>query len=177
MSLSPRKKSDHNLSANQFQEKLHTWLRDQGLLSELKSHLRMQMVTALQDGSPSINRQFSISPKIQALTVLIADFFLQQGYNFSLSVLTTEVPFIGQMFSHLSQSSVREGLENGRLLAERFSARDVEDILETLGMPPGSTMHAEILSLYNDTENKDSLLVCIIRSLTFLNSEKSNICT
>ncbi|XP_067000359.2 centriole and centriolar satellite protein ofd1 isoform X2 [Anabrus simplex] len=168
-SLSPNGHSE--LSAEEFQKKLLDWFEDRGILSELRSHLRHQMVAALKDtklGTQTMgNFRQAGSPKLQAINLLVAEFLLQQEYHYTLSVFTSEVPLLRNLpeFTAPLQSSVK-GLSTsfGNKGYPRFQQRDVHDILEAVGLSPNSEEGAVAYRLYENSR-EEPLLNCIIRCL------------
>lgn len=152
------------LSAEEFQRKLYAWFEDRGLLSDLRAHMRMQMIGALKDttlGKPSTSQ--AISPKVQAINLLIAEFLLHQDCHYSLSIFSAEVPSINVLpdfSSHVINGS-KPNVESFKKW--RFAEKDMWDILETLGFVKNSDEATEIVSRYYDKNIDEPLLTCIIR--------------
>lgn len=166
LNLPTKQSSEQELSAHEFQESLYNLLQDQELLSELRDHLQTKMSNTSQDKA-AVNRrnqQLPTSPKVQALSILIADFLLQMGFKYTLSVFANEVPQIGQVSKHFTQSAIKKTIDSGY----KFSHQAVENILESLGYNRDSEMAFQALSQYNSSgiTNKVSepLLLCIIRA-------------
>lgn len=144
------------LSAEEFHRKLYEFFEDRGLLSDLKSHLRTKMINALKETPIGRNEcKQSMSPKMQAINLLLAEFMIQQNCFYSLSVFSTEVP-LANILPELNNNLVKMP-GNGW----RFQNKDAFDILETLGFEKDT----EILNSYFNLENNDSLLVCILKVL------------
>ncbi|KAF2899770.1 hypothetical protein ILUMI_06417 [Ignelater luminosus] len=161
------------MSAAEFQRRLYAWFEDRGLLSELRAHLRKQMIGVLKDTAigrtVSAQAKQTISPKLQALNLLIAEFLLQQDYHYSLSVFSTEVPLIsvlpefpGLTVNYCSSTNNRNEVSTKKW---QFSEKDAWDILETLGVHRDTREGQNIFIAYYNNESREPLLTCIIRML------------
>lgn len=167
------------LSAEEFQRQLYAYFEERGLLSELRAHLRMQMIGALKD--TAIGRAVAsqvkqaTSPKLQAINLLIAEFMLHQEYHYSLCVFSTEVPLIN-IFPEVSSGVIRNSCEkNADPKKWRFSHKDFLDILETLGINQNTHECLDISTRYY-ANSDESLLSCIVRTLHLLNNiKKANV--
>lgn len=161
--LNPEDQQRNELSAEEFQRRLYAWFEDRGLLSDLRAHMRMQMINALKDsalGTIGQTKQ-SISPKIQAINLLIAEFLLRQDCHYSLSVFSAEMPSINVLPELPSCVANKYPTESSAQW--RFAENDMWDILETLGVARNSDEGTEIVNRYYDSSNEDSLLTCLMR--------------
>lgn len=151
------------LSSEEFQRQLYSWFEDRGLLSELRAHLRMQMINILKNtsvGKPCITQ--TVSPKLQALNMLIGEFFLHQEYHYSLCVFTTEVP-LANVFPDITHCAFNKNtLINNEKKLWKFSEKDMWDLLETLGIMKDSKEGNSIANLYF-ANNEESLLSSLMR--------------
>lgn len=146
--------SVEQLSSEDFHRKLYEFFEDRGLVTDLRSHLRTKMINVLKEtpiGRSDCKR--SMSPKMQAINLLLAEFLIQQNCFYSLSVFSTEVP-LANILPELTNNFVRKP-EAGW----KFEEKDASDILETLGFD------ATILNSYFDQQNTESLLCCILKAL------------
>lgn len=160
------------LSPQEFQRQLYSWFEDRGLLAELRAHLRLQMINIIK--STGIGRNTvkqGISPKLQALNMLIAEFFLHQEYHYSLCVFTTEVP-LANIFPDMPNSIIRKKSSTEvKLMKWRFTEKDMWDLLETLGIKENSEEGDYIKKLYYNTDD-ESLLTSLIRMLYKMKLDK-----
>lgn len=140
--------------------------QDRGLISELRSHLRRQMIAALRNTSldPGRFRPSSVSPKLQALNLLVAEFLLQNNYHYTLSVFSSEVPLLANV-PEFSASICASGIKTELSEPPRFQRSDVRDILQTLGVIPDSQEGQKIFNLYHDSAAREPLLKCILNVL------------
>ncbi|XP_017785073.1 PREDICTED: uncharacterized protein LOC108568469 [Nicrophorus vespilloides] len=125
-----------------FHRFLYDYFEDKGILTDLIAHLRTQMIKILNTslGTVITNKHKEISPKSQALNLLIAEYMLQKQYHYALSVFTTEVP-LGQIFPTI----------NDEIMEYRFPENDMWDILETLVIIKNSEKGKTISNNYTST--------------------------
>lgn len=158
------------LSSEEFHRKLYEFFEDRGLQSDLRSYLRTKMINVLKEtpiGRSDCKK--SMSPKMQAVNLLVAEFLMQQNCFYSLSVFSTEVP-LANILPELNNNFVRKP-ESGW----KFERKEAFEILETLGFEKDG----EILENYYGVDNKESLLCCILKtfpqylkSVTFMEKEE-----
>lgn len=148
------------LSTEEFQHSLFEYFEEKGILSNLRAHLRSQMVNVLQEtclGKAIISKKPEISPKLQAQNLLIAEYLLQRNYHYTLSVLSSEVP-LNNVFP-----SKPIDCQN-KSPAFRFAKNDLSDILEAIGFNRQPEL-ADMLLLNYKSNDKESLLTCILQSV------------
>lgn len=133
------------LSAEDFQRSLFAWFEERGLLAELRAHLRVQMIGALRGSSPGLASR-TVSPKAQAVNLLVAEYLMENEYLYALSVFSCEA------------SLVMKRDEKQR----RFEEKEMWEILETLGVLRGSEAGRRVASRYL-SENGECLLCCLLR--------------
>lgn len=121
-----------NLSEEEFQKQLCTWLESRGLLCELRAYFRSNMIEVLKNTSLgstiSCKAKQTISPKMQAMNLLIAEYFIYSQYHFSLCVFCTEVQ-LSNMLQNVNNST--NSLEGKSF---KFTEKEVYDILEAMGI-------------------------------------------
>ena len=146
---------------------------NRGLLDELRAQLRHQMVNALRNTSlgPGNSKHSNkvISPKIQAINLLLAEFLLQHEHHYTLSVFTSEVPLLRTMPEFtLSGTQISGGSSTTTPgeAAPRFHHRDVKDILETFGLPLESDIGNRIYKQYQENIDGTALLTCILQNVS-----------
>lgn len=77
-----------------FQQELDKWFKSRGIISDLRSHLRHLMVTALQNADLTPKSWDESSPKVQALNMLVAEYLFRKKCHYTLSVFASEVPAV-----------------------------------------------------------------------------------
>jgi hypothetical protein len=152
---------------------------NQGLLDELRTHLRQKMVTALRDTSlrpsPSGRLKSRLSPKIQAVNLLVAEFLLQQDHHYTLSVFTSEVPLLRSMPEFKkSGTQISAGSDTVGESIPHFHHQDVIDIMEILGLPLDTEVGNGIYRQYQYNSENIALLTCILQNTVRALNSKSH---
>lgn len=162
----------NEMSAEQFQRTLLNWFEDRGVVSDLRAHLRRHMIQILKDttlGQTVTQKQTSLSPKAQIVNLLIAEFLMRNKYHFSLSVYSSEVPFMSifpDYSANMLGSDVQATHSDENFLKDStFQEQHYWDILETLGFARDSIYSQKLHDYYFNISN-EPLLVCIIRLLS-----------
>jgi hypothetical protein len=137
------------------------------------------MITALKETSlrPSPSRHFksSLSPKIQAINLLVAEFLLQQDHHYTLSVFTSEVPLLRSMPEFKkSGTRISAGSETVGESIPHFHHQDVTDIMEILGLPLDTELGDRIYRQYRDNSQNVALLTCILQNTVRSLNSKSH---
>lgn len=159
----------HSLKIVQFDFRFE----NRGVLDDLRTRLRQQMIMALKDTSlrPSSAGRLrsNLSPKIQAINLLVAEFLLQQHHHYTLSVFTSEVPLLRSM-PEFTMSGTRisaDGKTGGESMP-RFHHQDVNDIMEILGLPLDTEVGNQIYSQYQGNSKNIALLSCIVQNISLV---------
>ena len=138
------------------------------------------MIMALKDTSlrPSSSGRLksNLSPKIQAINLLVAEFLLQQHHHYTLSVFTSEVPLLRSMpeFTMSGTHISADGKTDGETMP-RFHHQDVKDITEILGLPLDTEVGNQICLEYHDNLKNIALLTCIIQNISLFLKNMSQI--
>ncbi|KAL3265404.1 hypothetical protein HHI36_009610 [Cryptolaemus montrouzieri] len=148
------------MSPQEFQTTLYYWFNQKGLVSNMRSYLRMKMISVLKTTTigESLNINANISMENQALNILIADYLFQHRYDYSLSVFSTEVP-IKNLVSEFCFFVFNKEKSKAR---HKIDEENIMCIVESLGISANSELCGEILMNYKKMENA-SLLLCILR--------------
>lgn len=137
-----------NLSAEEFQKQLCTWLESRGLLCELRAYFRSNMIEVLKNtsfgSSLACKVKQTISPKMQAMNLLISEYFIYSQYHFSLCVFCTEVS-LNNMLQNVSCTSQDVVQEKPNF---KFTEKQVYDILESMGILRYNQQARKIYSSY-----------------------------
>nr|XP_018913008.1 PREDICTED: uncharacterized protein LOC109041207 [Bemisia tabaci] len=169
-----KKPDNNNFSDDKIQEKLYAWFEDQGLLSEFKAHIRQKMISALKGtslGVESLNRNGakSVSPKLQAVNLLISDYLLRLQHHYTLSVFFTEVPSLtslSEFSTYITRLADKNYAESsGSEPLPRIDTADVKDILQALGFSPDQGVSIKTRRLYQFNRENKALLMCLLDSL------------
>lgn len=146
---------------------------NRGVLDDLRTRLRQQMVMALKDTSlrPSSSGRLksNLSPKIQAINLLVAEFLLQQHHHYTLSVFTSEVPLLRSM-PEFTMSGTRisaDGKTDGESMP-RFHHQDVKDIMEMLGLPLDTEVGNQIYLQYQGNSKNAALITYIVQNISLV---------
>ncbi|XP_065205652.1 paramyosin-like [Planococcus citri] len=162
-------------SSEDFQQKLRSWFQNKGIIDKLVLYLRSQMFIELQNHSKETigaDENNSVSPKLQAVKLLIADFLLRENLLFALSVFCSEVPVLSNFkrytnyISHLA-SITSSSSKNSKQLKPKFTSSDVHDILEALGLRLTKDEISVVHKMYK-SDKFNSLLFCLLYLLPTL---------
>ncbi|KAF4519695.1 hypothetical protein B566_EDAN003945, partial [Ephemera danica] len=138
------------------------------LRSEIRAYLRHRLFTSIQNTAlgPRLSRRDvqPISPKLQTLNLLIAEYLLRNRHHFSLSVFACEVPSVSCLSLSIQDTLMGRTCPS----AVPFKPDDLRDMLDTLGIQPDSAKGQELTNTYRQKEQP--LLECLIRALPQLAS-------
>lgn len=148
------------MSSNEFRKILINWFENQGITTELRTHLRHQMVLTLQN--THLGRQISdvhprLTPKTEVINLLIAEYLLKYHYHYSLSVFSSEIPS-GNILQTNSRLMITKSKDDFQ-----FTEQYVWYILEMLEFKRDSVQAQKLHDLYSRSPEK-SLLVCVINA-------------
>ncbi|XP_066152688.1 cilia- and flagella-associated protein 57 C-like [Euwallacea fornicatus] len=158
-------KSLKELSPQEFQQILKSWFDEKGLVQDMKTYLKFQMINMLQN--TPMGKQLSrktvhtCSLPQQALQLIVAEYLLHSGCNFAFSLFTSEVN-LSNVFPN-----TKVFLETNSLPKEqcRFDKENFVSILELLGIPKPCENFKKIFHEY--FENHDhSLLSCLLKIMS-----------
>lgn len=142
------------LSAEELRSKLREWFEERGLLSDMRLQLRLKMIDALKDTPVGkVGPRKTVSPKQQAMNLLVAEFLHREGCFYSLSVFGTEMPLANILPAGVKDTDIDW----------KFGDTEVSDVLDTLGFSKNSAEHVEIRQIYSSSN--ESLLNCILRTI------------
>jgi hypothetical protein len=146
---------------------------NRGVLDELRTRLRQQMIMALKDTSlrpsPSGRLKSNLSPKIQAINLLVAEFLLQQHHHYTLSVFTSEVPLLRSMPEFkMPRTRMSANSNTAGESMPRFHHQDVKDIMEILGLPLDTEVGNRICLQYQDNSENTALFTCVVQNISLV---------
>lgn len=138
----------------EFKKQLYSQLKDTGVVSQLRSQLRAQLVQQLQKGTggaalgqPALQRGAQLTIWHKAMNSLIADYLAATQLHFSASVFLQEA-----------------GLSPSDALSQR-------ELLQLLGIREGSPAHAYLTAELGAAENAPCLATALLQALQRLASE------
>ncbi|XP_026479284.1 uncharacterized protein LOC113385652 [Ctenocephalides felis] len=157
-----------SLSMGELQRQLVTWVEEKGLLNELRAYLRKKMIFLLKDTildqKTSIVDQICVTPKLQALALLVAEYLLSQKLFYSLSVFSTEVPTITHVNKFCQQIQNANDINEN---SPKLDSNEITRILEAVGISGHSELVNNIMLSYtNATDRKESLIGSILENIS-----------
>lgn len=133
------------------------------LRTEIRAYLRHRLFTSIQNSSlgPSLARKDvqPVSPKLQTLNLLVAEYLLRHRHHFTLSVFSCEVPSVSCLSPSLQDTLMGRTTSS----AVPFGQEDLNDMMDTLGISPSCNHGQDLLLRYSSKEQP--LLECLIRAL------------
>ncbi|XP_050544979.1 myb-like protein X [Daktulosphaira vitifoliae] len=154
---------------------LYSWFENRGLINKLRAYVKKQLLTSLKNPSLlNTNKQNSLSPKILAFNLLIADFFIYQEIFITLSVFMVEVPSLENLheFSiYVDQVGTFSELPTNK---PRFQFSEVQDILNALGLHSNSDIVKYVHQMYSSDNNESPLIIIIFKALSIVNINQKN---
>jgi LisH len=134
------------------------------LRSEVRGYLRHRLFTALHNSrmGSSLGQLDAqpVSPKVQTLNLLIAEYLLKMRHHFTLSVFSCEAPNVACVSPNLPEVLKQS---SGRSV-HVFSKQDLDDVLDTLGLTKDAPPVQALRRKY-EQDSQQALLTCILRSL------------
>ncbi|KAK6626389.1 hypothetical protein RUM43_006700 [Polyplax serrata] len=149
-----------------FQQELDKWFKSRGIISDLRSHLRHLMVTALQNADLTPKSWDESSPKVQALNMLVAEYLFRKKCHYTLSVFASEVPAVSGFSAAAGKKSDSSQFDEClRRSGNGFQKYQLEEICHALGLPPcPSTVDRLKNSYFRDTDDR-SLLELLLHTM------------
>uniref|UniRef100_A0A8D8Q4A8 LisH domain-containing protein n=1 Tax=Cacopsylla melanoneura TaxID=428564 RepID=A0A8D8Q4A8_9HEMI len=167
-------KDDKNVSKSDFLKIFYSCLEDESFLDEFRAYMKQYLFHSLKQSKlKSITEPtqaikcHSISPKIQSLNLLIADYLLQQDFLYTLSVFSSEAPNLKNLttFSRYINQLAEQGSSSSHSDVPKLMSKDVKDILECLGLSPHCEESVAARQRYMQCDDRESLIVCLLSSL------------
>lgn len=159
----PEENLTKELSPVEFQQMLTTWFQEKGLIQDVKSYLKVQMISALKNTNIGQNirkcasRVYTLSQ--QALHLVVGEYLLYHHCNFALSVFSSEVNLANILpETRLFQNETHE-------TQDRFDKANLVHILELLGITRHNPSSAKIVHEYYN-KSRNSLLNCLLNIIS-----------
>ncbi|XP_026688066.1 uncharacterized protein LOC113472485 isoform X4 [Diaphorina citri] len=145
-------------------------MEDDSFLDEFRAYMKHYLFHSLKHSKlksitepTHVIKCHSVSPKVQALNLLVADYLLRHGFLYTLSVFSSEAPNLKNLttFSHYI-----DRLASGDTIGiPKLMSKDVKDIVECLGISPHCEESIEARQKYMQSEDEEPLIFCIISTL------------
>ncbi|CAK9826888.1 hypothetical protein ANTRET_LOCUS4657 [Anthophora retusa] len=146
---------------------LYKWFEKCGIISNVRTHLRQNLIHALKNKDIVFKNSGPKSAKQYVYDLLIAEYLFNHNYAYTLSVFASEAPLLID-FSKTVQRSDRNEKNNNEKLQNDY----VLHALETLGINPHDSKGQYVISQY--VENDMPLLLCILKCITMFSYNVHN---
>ncbi|KZC04462.1 PREDICTED: filament-like plant protein 1 [Dufourea novaeangliae] len=147
---------------------MYKWFEKSGVLSNIRTHLRQNLINALKNKDLGLKTDHPKSAKQYVYDLLIAEYLFNLNYAYTLSVFASEAPLLINFSNKTVQSS--DGSESG--VKEKLQNDYVFHVLETLGINPHDVKGQYVVSQY--VENDMPLLLCILKCITMFSYNTHN---
>lgn len=150
---------------------VYTWFEKCGVISNIRTQLRQNLVNALKGNDLSLkgSTKGPKSAKQYIYDLLLAEYLWDHDYVYTLSVFASEAPLLVNFHKHVP-GSLNETQGNSK---QKLQSDYVCHILETLGIRPSEPEGQCIISEY--TNNDVPLLLCILKCIvSFYANKRSN---
>lgn len=159
----PKFENPSTLNDVMFQSMLSSWLEDKGFIAEIQSQIRYKLIHILRNTAvgKSLNSKFSKlnSFSRQALNMIVLEYLFSSDYDYSLSVFSTE-----SFLTHVMPSNLLHSPSNHEI-HKKLEYNDILHIFELLGFPEASTISSEVVNIYQQETQFNSILLCLINLL------------
>ncbi|KAF3420460.1 hypothetical protein E2986_07658 [Frieseomelitta varia] len=136
----------------EYYSSLYKWFEKCGVISNIRTHLRQNLINALKNYGPKSAKQYIYD-------LLIAEYLLNHNYEYTLSVFASEAPLLVNFSNKTVEISGDNEKDNKKLQNDY-----ILHVLETLGINPRDPEGQYVISQY--TKNDMPLLLCILKSIT-----------
>ncbi|KOC67991.1 hypothetical protein WH47_12321 [Habropoda laboriosa] len=147
---------------------LYKWFEKCGIISNVRTHLRQNLIYALKNKDIVLKNSGPKSAKQYVYDLLIAEYLFNHNYAYTLSVFASEAPLLIDFSNKTVQRS--DGSEKDH--NEKLQSDYVLHALETLGINPHDSKGQYVISQY--VENDMPLLLCILKCITMFSYNVHN---
>ncbi|XP_043491549.1 spindle pole body component 110-like isoform X2 [Polistes fuscatus] len=147
---------------SKYSDTVYTWFDRCGIISNIRTNLRRNLVNALKYKDLSL-KDYCSKPKPAKQYVfdfLVAEYLFNSNYAYTLSVFASEAPLLIQFDNHVPDSYDEKKTQNKQKLQKDY----IYHTLETLGIQPSDPEGQYIMSEYVD--NDAPLLLCILKCIS-----------
>ncbi|CAD6225761.1 GSCOCG00005712001-RA-CDS [Cotesia congregata] len=134
---------------------IYAWFERCGIISDVRTHLRHNLVNALKSTDMTLNKENSgpKSAKQYIYDLLIAEYLWNHNYAYTLSVFASEAPLLVNFRKHVKPDSEDD--------KQKLQNDYVTHALETLGIRPDEPDGQSIIADYDN--NDMPLLLTILK--------------
>ncbi|KOX73448.1 hypothetical protein WN51_14494 [Melipona quadrifasciata] len=143
----------------EYYSTLYKWFEKCGVISNIRTHLRQNLINALKSKNIILKDYGPKSAKQYIYDLLIAEYLSNHNYAYTLSVFASEAPLLINFSNKTVQRSGGNKEDN-----EKLQNDYILHVLETLGIDPRDPKGQYVISQY--TKNDIPLLLCILKSMT-----------
>lgn len=153
---------------NDYYSTVYTWFEQCGVVSDVRTHLRQNLVNALKRKDLRLCKSREArSAKQYVYDMLIAEYLFSHNYSFTMSIFASEVPLL----VNFCNSNVPQGASDacdrgGGSGRSKLQSDYIAHTLETLGIDPNRPEGQYIISNYLNSEAP--LLLSILSSIAAL---------
>ncbi|KAL2740556.1 MAR-binding filament-like protein 1 isoform X1 [Vespula squamosa] len=156
---------------SKYSDAVYTWFERCGIISNIRTHLRKNLVNALKYKDLSL-KDYCSKPKPAKQYVfdfLVAEYLFNVNYAYTLSVFASEAPLLIQFDNHIPDSYDDKKQHSRQKLQKDY----IYHTLETLGITPSDSEGQYIISEY--INNDVPLLSCILKCISFCSLDLNKI--
>ncbi|XP_047355919.1 MAR-binding filament-like protein 1 [Vespa velutina] len=156
---------------SKYSDAVYTWFERCGIISNIRTHLRKNLVNALKYKDLSL-KDYCSKPKPAKQYVfdfLVAEYLFNVNYAYTLSVFASEAPLLIQFDNQIPDSYDDKKQHSRQKLQKDY----IYHTLETLGIGPSDPEGQYIMSEY--INNDAPLLLCILKCISFCSLDLNKI--
>ncbi|XP_020293519.1 protein MLP1-like isoform X2 [Pseudomyrmex gracilis] len=159
---------------NDYYSTMYTWFEKCGIISNVRTHLRQNLVNALKRKDLGLCRiKEPRSARQYVYDMLIAEYLFSHNYSFTLSIFASEVPLLMNFCNSMPQRSSNDNDRDDSSRHNKLPSDYITHTLETLGIDPKRYESQHIISSYMN--NEAPLLLSILSSIaSLIDSAKSS---
>ncbi|XP_031849084.2 uncharacterized protein LOC116434484 [Nomia melanderi] len=147
---------------------MYTWFEKSGMISNIRTHLRQNLINALKNKDLGLKSDHPKSAKQYVYDLLIAEYLFNHNYAYTLSVFASEVPLL----INFSNKTTQRSDTDKKSVNEKLQNDYIFHVLETLGINPHDTKGQYVISQYIDSDMP--LLLCILKCITMFSYNMHN---
>ncbi|KAK2577494.1 hypothetical protein KPH14_003589 [Odynerus spinipes] len=154
---------------SQYCDTVYTWFERCGIISNIRTHLRKNLVSALKQKDLSL-KDYSSKPKAAkqyVYDILIAEYLFNVNYAYTLSVFASEAPLLIQFDNDIPDSFNDKKQHSKQKLQKDYICHT----LETLGIKPNDPEGQYIMAEYINGDAP--LLLCILKYISLCSLDLS----
>ncbi|OAD60085.1 hypothetical protein WN48_06616 [Eufriesea mexicana] len=144
----------------EYYSTLYKWFEKCGVISNIRTHLRQNLINALKSKDIVLKSDGPKSAKQYVYDLLIAEYLFNHNYAYTLSVFASEAPMLINFSNKTVQRPDGSDEDNNGKLQSDY----ILHALETLGINPHDSKGQYVISQY--IESDMPLLLCILKCIT-----------